>query len=148
MKPSRTLCQTQWQGPRQFWLRAQARWHDQNGSFSHTSSEWIHRGRTISSQKRVDAGDLQLILPSKIHSRQFKTSVDLVFHSRTRPHGVDPSETGWKPANFQICRFKKLWKLSIRCEWWIGAKTATHTAWTSKNEFVSSRTVSRHGSQP
>jgi hypothetical protein len=58
-------------------------------------------------QPETGGWDLQLILPSKILNGQFKTSGDLVFHSRTRPHGVDPSETGWEPANFQICRFKK-----------------------------------------
>ena len=115
--------------------------------FSNTSSEWIHRGRTICSQKRMDGTCNSFSRASKIPNGQFKTSGDLAFRSRTRPHGVDPSETGWEPANFQICRFKKTSEAehSIRVVDW--SQTATQTARTSNYEFASSRAVSRHGSQ-
>jgi hypothetical protein len=40
--------------------------------------------------------------------------------------GVDPSEMGWEPANFQICRFKKYQEARIDCSYfglvmpWVG----------------------------
>ena len=75
-------------------------------NFSNTSSEWIHRGRTICSQKRVD-GTCNSFSPPKYSTGNSKLLETWCFTHELGRSGVDPSETGWEPANFQICRFKK-----------------------------------------
>ena len=118
-----------------------------DGSFSNTSSEWIHRGRTIRSQKRVD-GTCNSFSPPKYPTGNSKLLETWCFSHELDSMALIHQKRDGSLPTFRFAVSKKLRKLSIRCEWWIGAKTATHTARTSNYEFASSRTVSHHGSQP
>ena len=116
-------------------------------NFSNTSSEWIHRGRTICSQKRVD-GTCNSFSPPKYSTGNSKLLETWCFtHELDRMALIHQKRDGNLPT-FRFAVSKKLRKLSIPFEWWTGAKTATQTARTSNYEFASSRAVSRHGSQP